>query len=60
MSESEGLIESLADEDLDAEITVAAHDPVRRSERFAALVAELVSRRRLEANGFHQHEAETA
>ena len=55
MSESEE-IEALADEELDAEITIAAHDPVRRSNRFAALVAELVNRQRGQAAGLRHHE----
>jgi hypothetical protein len=39
-------VEQLEDAELDAEITVAAHDPVRRTRRYESLVTELLSRRR--------------
>ena len=41
-------VEWLSDEELAAELTVAAYDPVRRSERFSTLLAELVDRRRVQ------------
>jgi hypothetical protein len=33
-------VESLTDPELEAELTVASHDPVRRAHRFEQLVAE--------------------
>ena len=39
-------VESLTDPELEAELTVASHDPVRRARRFDQLVAEWVKRHR--------------
>lgn len=39
-------VELLADEELEVELTVAAHDPVRRRNRYATLSAEAIKRRR--------------
>lgn len=42
-------VEWLTDEELAAELTIAAYEPVRRSRRFDDLMRELVDRRRGQA-----------
>ena len=42
-------VEALADDELEIELTIAAHDPVRRSSRFELLMNELLRRRRGQA-----------
>lgn len=39
-------VELLADDELEAELTVAAHDPVRRRNRYDTLRAEATKRQR--------------
>jgi hypothetical protein len=39
-------VEALSDDELEVELTVASHDPVRRARRYDRLVAEWTARRR--------------
>jgi hypothetical protein len=39
------VVEELLEHELEQELTVALHDPVRRTRRFDLLVAELIRRR---------------
>jgi hypothetical protein len=42
----ENAVEVLSDDELEVELTVVSHDPVRRARRYDELVAELLRRRR--------------
>jgi hypothetical protein len=39
-------IETLSDDELEAELTVTAYDPVRRADRYEELVCEWLARKR--------------
>ena len=42
-------VETLTNEELQAELTVAAHDPVRRKHRYDSLVSEILNRDRAQS-----------
>jgi hypothetical protein len=45
-------VEALTDDELETELTVVSHDPVRRTERYDRLWRELIQRRR----GYRKHQ----
>ena len=46
VDQEERAVEELSDEELEQELTVAAHDPVRRHDRYEALYREWLIRHR--------------
>ena len=46
-------VEALDDDELEIELTIAAHDPIRRSSRFELLMNEMVRRQRGQAGFRH-------
>ena len=46
LEDDEDAVETLTDDELETELTVVSHDPVRRAERYDRLVAEVMARRR--------------
>src|SRR5262245_54556448 len=46
LSSHDDAVETLTDDELETELTVTAHDPVRRARRYDLLWRELISRQR--------------